>query len=57
LRAPFDTWRITGDFSSEAALMMAWSCSMLLKLNAGIAYPPLMALANISRVLTKPKSL
>ena len=30
---------------------------MLLKLKAGIAYPPLIAFANISLVFTRPKSL
>ena len=44
-------------FRHLQALMIAWSCSMLLKLKAGMAYPPLMALANISRVLTRPNSL
>ena len=37
LTTPFDTCRITGDLVSAAALMIACSCSMLLKLNAGIA--------------------
>ena len=37
LRAPLDTWRITGDFVSTAAITIACNCSMLLKLNAGIA--------------------
>ena len=46
-----------GDFVSTAALMIACICSILLKLNAGIAYPPLIALANISLVFTRPKSL
>jgi hypothetical protein len=36
---------------------MAWSCSMLLKLNAGMAYPPATAFLNISLVFTRPKVL
>ena len=57
LRAPLDTCSITGDFVSTQALMIACICSMLLKLNAGMAYLPSMAFLNISLVLTSPKSL
>ena len=37
LRAPLETCRMTGDLVSAAAMTIAWSCSMLLKLNAGTA--------------------
>ena len=48
---------MTGDFVSTAAWTIACICSIVLKLNAGMAYPPLTAFANISFVLTRPSSL
>ena len=57
MRAPFETCMMTGDFVSTAAWMMACICSIVLKLNAGIAYPPLTAFANIFLVLTRPSFL
>ncbi len=37
LRAPEDTWRMTGEADSVQAWMIACICSMLLKLYAGMA--------------------
>src|SRR5512145_1033922 len=55
-RAPEDTCRIKGDFDSMHPITMAWSCSMLLKLYAGMAYFPAMAFLNMLRVFTRPMS-
>src|SRR5574344_1442794 len=57
LRAPLDTWRMTGDLDSTQACMMACICSMLLKLNAGMAYFPAIAFLKMSREFTRPSSL
>ena len=57
LRAPDETCRITGEEVSTQAWMMACICSMLLKLKAGMAYPPLIAFSNSSREFTRPRSL
>ncbi len=57
LRAPLETCKITGDFVSAHAETIACICSILLKLNAGIAYFPSNALRNISEVFTNPSSL
>ena len=46
-----------GRFGVGSSLDDSLSCSMLLKLNAGIAYPLCTAFANISRVFTRPRSL
>src|SRR5512143_3050019 len=57
LRAPLETCRMNGERDSTHPRTIACSCSMLLKLYAGMAYLPVIALANISFVVTRPMSL